>query len=134
MKFNNAALIALLAALAAGSRLLAQKQSTLDDFISSERKIALQGAINNIGGSGSSLVPGADPGIVVASPSRDNPDYFYTWTRDSALVFTMLVHEYINGDENTQYLIEDCESAGSRFPRFPADTCQILMHKQFCRP
>jgi glucoamylase len=29
--------------------------------------------------------------------------------RDSALVFTMLVDEYINGDESIQYLIEDCE-------------------------
>lgn len=105
---KSVTLIALLDALAAGSPLLAQRQSNLDDFVNSERKRALQGAINNIGGSGSSLVPGADQGIVVASPSTVNPNYFYTWTRDSALTFTMLVDEYINGDESIQYLIEDC--------------------------
>lgn len=114
MKLNTAALATSLAALAAGSPLLPQRRSTLDDFVRSERRIALQGAINNIGGTGSSLVPGADPGIVVASPSTVNPDYFFTWTRDSALVFTMLVDEYINGDESLQPLIEDCQSTGSQ--------------------
>jgi glucoamylase len=114
MKLNTAALVTSLAALAVGSPLLSRRPSPLDDFIRSERKIALQGTINNIGGTGSLLVPGADPGIVVASPSTVNPDYFFTWTRDSALVFTMLVHEYINGDKSIQARIEDCESAGNR--------------------
>ncbi|KAJ1812453.1 hypothetical protein LPJ56_005499 [Coemansia sp. RSA 2599] len=30
--------------------------------------------------------PGAMPGAICASPSRFKPDYYYTWTRDSALV------------------------------------------------
>jgi len=30
--------------------------------------------------------PGASPGAVIASPSRSNPDYFYCWVRDAALV------------------------------------------------
>jgi glucoamylase len=117
MKLNIAALVISLAALAAGSPVLAGRRSTLDDFIRSERRIALQGTINNIGGTGSLLVPGADPGIVVASPSRVNPDYFFTWTRDSALVLTMLVHEYINGDESIQPIIEDCQSTGSQLKK-----------------
>ncbi len=101
MKLFTLILIASLAALAAGSPSLCQRQSTLDDFIGSQRDIALQGVLNNIGGGGS-LVPGADPGIVVASPSRENPDYFFTWTRDSALTLIMLVDEYVNGDESLQ--------------------------------
>jgi glucoamylase len=45
----------------------------LDAFIKSERAIALQGALNNIGPNGSA-VPGAGAGYVVASPSKVNPN------------------------------------------------------------
>jgi hypothetical protein len=45
----------------------------LNSFVSSEKAIALQGALNNIGPNGS-LVPGAAAGLVVASPSKVNPD------------------------------------------------------------
>ncbi len=45
----------------------------LNSFVASEKAIALQGALNNIGPNGS-LVPGAGAGFVVASPSKVNPD------------------------------------------------------------
>lgn len=45
----------------------------VDAFVSSERAIALQGALNNIGPDGSE-VPGASAGLVVASPSKANPN------------------------------------------------------------
>jgi len=45
----------------------------LNAFIASEKAIALQGALNNIGPNGS-MVPGAGAGFVVASPSKANPD------------------------------------------------------------
>ncbi len=45
----------------------------LDSFVTAERAIALQGALNNIGPDGSA-VPGAGSGFVVASPSKVNPD------------------------------------------------------------
>lgn len=45
----------------------------LDSFVSSERAIALQGALNNIGPDGSE-VAGASAGFVVASPSNENPN------------------------------------------------------------
>lgn len=97
--------IALLAAVAAATPLV-ERQSSLS-FISKERLIALDGAIANIGGSGSELVPGAFPGIVVAAPSTLNPNYFYTWSRDSALTFTMLIDELVLGNNSFQYLIDD---------------------------
>jgi glucoamylase len=100
------AFIALLAAVAAATPLV-ERQSNLSSFISKERLIALDGAIANIGGSGSELVPGAFPGIVVAAPSTLNPNYFYTWTRDSALTFTMLIDELVLGNNSFQYLIDD---------------------------
>ena len=42
-------------------------------FVTSERAVALQGALNNIGPAGSE-VPGAGAGFVVASPSKANPN------------------------------------------------------------
>jgi glucoamylase len=45
----------------------------LNSFVTSEKAIALQGALNNIGPNGS-MVPGAGAGFVIASPSTANPD------------------------------------------------------------
>ncbi|KAF7298019.1 Glucoamylase [Mycena chlorophos] len=57
----------------------------------------LNSMLANIGPSGSK-VSGAAPGLVIASPSKNNPDYFYTWTRDSSLVFKTLIDQYRSGD------------------------------------
>ncbi|ORY19259.1 1, 4-alpha-D-glucan glucohydrolase [Clohesyomyces aquaticus] len=74
--------------------------------IEKENKIALQGVLNNIGDRGSQA-PGAFPGIIVASPSTDNPNYFYTWTRDSALTMKMLVDEFLHGNGGLRSYIQD---------------------------
>lgn len=49
------------------------RSSSLDDFVKSESSIARQGVLNNIGSNGSA-VNGAASGVVVASPSKVNPD------------------------------------------------------------
>jgi len=36
---------------------------------------------------------------VIASPSTQNPDYLYSWTRDSALVFNLLIEDFVSGDD-----------------------------------
>jgi len=56
----------------------------VNSFVSSERKIALQGALNNIGPDGSA-VPGAGAGLVVASPSKENPNCEFPSTREISL-------------------------------------------------
>ncbi|KAL3427311.1 glucoamylase [Phlyctema vagabunda] len=76
---------------------------TVDSYLTSESPIAFQGVLNNIGPDGSKA-PGADAGIVVASPSTEDPNYFYTWTRDSALTFKYLID---TGNSSLQPLIED---------------------------
>lgn len=45
----------------------------LNSFLASEKAIALQGALNNIGPNGS-MVPNAGSGFVVASPNKANPN------------------------------------------------------------
>lgn len=46
---------------------------SLDNFIASERPRALEGVLENIG-AGGSKVSGAGPGVVVASPSKEDPN------------------------------------------------------------
>ncbi|KEF52792.1 uncharacterized protein A1O9_11209 [Exophiala aquamarina CBS 119918] len=81
--------------------------NTLSEFIAQERPVALEGALANIGGLNSSWVDGASPGVVVASPSTVNPNYFFTWTRDSALTYMMLIDELIFGNRSLRGTIED---------------------------
>ena len=50
-----------------------EKRATVDDFIATESPIAYAGVIANIGSSGSK-VSGAASGVVIASPSKSNPD------------------------------------------------------------
>jgi glucoamylase len=44
---------------------------------------------------------------VIASPSTQNPDYLYSWTRDSALVFKLLIEDFVSsGDPSLRRLID----------------------------
>ena len=107
-------LVALCAAviLAAPTQELLESRATgsLTSWLSSESSVALAGVLANIGSSGS-RASGARPGIVVASPSKSNPDYFYTWTRDSALVFKTIVDEFLTGNAALETEIQDYISA-----------------------
>lgn len=95
-------IFAALAAVAVAHPVLESRQNpqrTLEEFIAQQYNISLQGAVLNIGGVNGNVVPDASTGFVVASPSTVNPNYFYTWTRDAALVELMLLDELIFGTE-----------------------------------
>ncbi|KAG5645422.1 hypothetical protein DXG03_006246 [Asterophora parasitica] len=72
------------------------QSSTVDTFLAAESPIAKANLLANIGPSGSKS-QGAKAGVVIASPSRSDPDYVYTWTRDSALVFQAIIEQYAHG-------------------------------------
>ncbi|KAJ5364263.1 glycosyl hydrolase family 15 [Penicillium cataractarum] len=98
--------LALLAPTVASSALHpSRRQSSVSGFIQTESTVSLQGVLNNIGANGSGAA-GASSGIVVASPSKSNPDYFYTWTRDAALTVTMLVDRLIAGGSSLESVIQ----------------------------
>lgn len=78
----------------------------VNSFIATERPRALQGILDNIGPDGA-LAQGAKPGVVIASPSTVNPNYLYTWTRDSALTLRVLIDELINGNTGLKSYIDD---------------------------
>lgn len=54
-------------------RLKPRVTGSLDSFIASESTIAYNGVLANIGASGSK-VSGAGSGLVIAGPSKSNPD------------------------------------------------------------
>lgn len=85
----------------------ARATGSLSTWMAAESPIALQGVLNNIGSTGA-WSAGAKAGIVIASPSQNNPDYLYTWTRDSALTFKMIVDTFIaTGNTSLESHIED---------------------------
>ena len=43
---------------------------------------------------------GCEKGIIIASPSKNNPDYYYHWIRDSAIVIRSLVKSYEKNKSN----------------------------------
>jgi glucoamylase len=57
-------------------RIKRQSDSDVDSFIASESPIAYQGVLNNIGSAGAGA-SGASAGVVVASPSKTDPDCEY---------------------------------------------------------
>ncbi|KAJ7213877.1 glucoamylase [Mycena pura] len=75
-------------------------QTSVDSYIASESPIAKAGLLANIGPSGSKS-EGAKAGVVIASPSETNPDYLFTWTRDSSLVFKVIIDQFVSGQDTT---------------------------------
>ncbi|KAH9986648.1 Six-hairpin glycosidase-like protein [Russula vinacea] len=63
--------------------------SNASSYFSTESPIAKAGLLANIGPNGAKS-SGAKAGIVIASPNTVNPNYLYTWVRDSSLVFKVI--------------------------------------------
>jgi glucoamylase len=91
--------------------------TTVDAYSSFEYPLALDGINANIGPSGSKS-QGAAPGVVIAAPSTcefishvscqytdiiisANPNYLYTWIRDSSLTYKYFVDRYVSGRDTT---------------------------------
>jgi glucoamylase len=106
------------------------QSSSVDSYVASESPIARAGLLANIGPNGSKSAGAKvseasfsrhaniahlllhQAGIVIASPSTSNPDYLYTWVRDSSLVFKEIIDQYTSGrDTSTRSLIDQFVSA-----------------------
>lgn len=80
-------------------------QQNVDSYVQSETPIAKAGVLANIGPNGSKS-SGAAAGVVIASPSTTNPDYLFTWTRDSSLVSALnriSCHDILSVNESLIY-------------------------------
>ena len=73
----------------------------LEKWMPLQESISLKNLFKNISPLGTS------PGVVVASPSQQNPDYWYHWVRDAALVMDLIVDQYLksqNPELKARYL------------------------------
>ncbi|KAH8677484.1 family 15 glycosyl hydrolase [Xylariales sp. PMI_506] len=78
----------------------------VDDFVATEEPIALAQVLCNIGSTGCNA-GGVTSGLVIASPSQNDPDYWYHWTRDAALTLKSLIDRLDNSyDSSIQAVIE----------------------------
>ncbi|KAL3435065.1 Six-hairpin glycosidase-like protein [Aspergillus tetrazonus] len=98
--------LALSHAVTAAPQLSARATASLDTWLSTETSFALDGILANIGANGA-YAKTAKAGVVIASPSTENPDYYYTWTRDAALTVKVLVDLFHNGDLSLQTVLEE---------------------------
>ncbi|OCB88871.1 glucoamylase [Sanghuangporus baumii] len=88
-------------------------QTSVDSYVATEGPIAKTNLLANIGPDGSKS-QGAKAGIVIASPSNSDPNYLFTWTRDSSLVFKALIDQYTFGqDTSLRTLIDEFVTAQS---------------------
>lgn len=66
--------------------------------------------------------PDVKPGMVVASPSRSNPDYYFDWVRDTALTYRALIDYYeLKKDPKIKKMIltwVDAEAYRQNMPTF----------------
>ncbi|KAI0357455.1 glucoamylase [Trametes cingulata] len=99
------------------------QSSAADAYVASESPIAKAGVLANIGPSGSKSngAKASDtPGVVIASPSTSNPNYLYTWTRDSSLVFKALIDQFTTGEDTSlRTLIDEFTSAEAILQQVP---------------
>jgi glucoamylase len=73
----------------------------LEKWLPLQEKIALKNLVRNIS------PPGTVKGAVVASPSKQDPDYWFHWVRDAALVMSFIVEQYTvttNSEQKGFYL------------------------------
>ncbi|KAL4783906.1 Six-hairpin glycosidase-like protein [Aspergillus varians] len=89
------------------------KESDLNVWLTNEASIARTAVLELIGDDGE-WAEGAADGVLVASPSRSDPDYFFTWTRDSSLVFRTLVEMVREGDSDLLPIIQSWISSQAR--------------------
>ncbi|MGE0616714.1 MAG: glycoside hydrolase family 15 protein [Bacteriovoracia bacterium] len=71
-----------------------------EEWILKQRAISTQRLLQNI------HPQDARPGVVIASPSRENPDYYFHWVRDAALTMDTVADFYddASGDQKQPYL------------------------------
>lgn len=87
---------------------------TFESWLEEQKRFSFDSILENIGGVGFKYNDVAE-GAVIASPSKDHPNYYYQWTRDAAITISSLV-EFLEdnidsiGDKNMKRVFLGIES------------------------
>lgn len=82
---------------------------SIDDYVEAQTSAALRGIFAN-----SYSADSAYPGVIIASPATDTAragqkggqDYYFQWTRDSALTMKIIINQYASGDTSLEPFIK----------------------------
>ena len=88
------------------------RAASFDQWLEFERNAATNGLLRNIS------PKDGNPGSVIASPSRNNPNYYFHWVRDAALITDVIVQLYQKEeDQNRRQVYEDMILSTIHFSR-----------------
>ncbi|KAK6514619.1 hypothetical protein TWF281_004817 [Arthrobotrys megalospora] len=84
-------------------RIAAKQAPSLEDWLAKEYPFAEAALKRNIGSSQNTKIP---KGVVVASPSTNDPNYFYQWIRDASAVMEHIVGNYLKNGADLEYIMD----------------------------
>ncbi len=93
------------------NRTLMMKPSGFDQWLQFQEKVAIKRLLANVSPSDAQL------GVIVASPQRENPDYYYHWLRDAAVTAQTLIDLYERTSGNDKKFLRGQLIAFTRFSR-----------------
>ncbi|EWC43696.1 hypothetical protein DRE_01583 [Drechslerella stenobrocha 248] len=79
------------------------QRSAFESWLSKQYEISEAALKRNIGSSSNTLIP---KGVVVASPSTSEPDYYFQWIRDASCVMEHLVDNYLESGKDLEYILD----------------------------
>ncbi|KAF9739318.1 hypothetical protein PMIN06_000990 [Paraphaeosphaeria minitans] len=96
-------------------------RGTLDDWMDREERISLDRLLANVKPGGVNVQSNEDvvDGTVIASPSKEAPDYWYQWVRDAAITTNTLVDLY--AESSSSSLSSSLETILSAYANLQAD-------------
>jgi glucoamylase len=98
------------------------KPASLDDWVQ-EQKVYSFERIHKILGTADKPYAGVPYGAVIASPSQSDPNYFYHWVRDAALVMASL--DQYSGDQSESRRNENVFNAFARRVKIHQESAKI---------
>lgn len=85
-----------------------KEEASFEEWLSLQKNQSFHYVLQNIGGILTVLDPKeVAPGVVIASPLRSHPNYFYNWIRDSALTIRSLI---VQLDEDVNYKVSNLKT------------------------
>ena len=93
--FSLCALYLVLAGRSSQHSALLSPEDELSGWIDRQEIVSFSGIFDNLGGG--ARAKDAALGAVIASPSTEEPDYYYQWVRDAAIVYKTIIGQYISG-------------------------------------
>jgi len=82
----------------------AASASNLDKWLQQQEQIAADSLLANVAGGRNA--PDAAPGSVIASPSKEHPNYYFQWVRDAAITMQTVIGLYTRSGSTNSTIMD----------------------------